>query len=294
VIDAVNDSAVTNTGKTAVNALLNDTLNALPATTANVRVTQVSSTHAGLAINASGFVNVAPGTPMGAHTLIYRICEAASLLNCDEATVSVEVIPYVVDAVDDAGSATRSGGIAVGNVLANDKFGTGPATLGNVVLTQISPAVAGVTLNLANGSISVAAGATQGTYALVYRICEIASPANCDQATAAVTVNPYLIDAVNDSARASSKVANTALASVLWNDTFAGARATVSNVQLSVVSLVPASNKIQLDLTTGAVKVLGKTESGLYSLVYRICEIGNLTNCDQATVSLDLSGSGGY
>ncbi len=292
VIDAVDESAVSNTGKTAVNALLNDKLNALPATTANVRVTQVSSTHAGVTITASGFVNVAAGTPFGAHTLVYRICEAASLNNCDQATVSLEVIPYFVDAVNDAGATTRGGGIAVANVLANDKFGTGTASLANVQLSLVSSTSAGITL-AANGAVSVAAGTALGGQTLVYRICEIGSPSNCDQATVSVTVNPYLIDAVYDSARASSKVANTALASVLWNDTLAGARATVANVRLSMVSLLPVSNKIRLDLTDGSVDVLGKTESGLYSLVYRICEIANPTNCDQATVSLDLTRSGG-
>jgi len=58
------------------------------------------------------------------------------------------------------------------------------------------------------------------------------------------------------------------------------------------VSLTPANNKIKLDLSDGSVDVLGKTESGLYLLVYKICEIGNPTNCDQATVTLDLSGGG--
>jgi hypothetical protein len=35
------------------------------------------------------------------------------------------------------------------------------------------------------------------------------------------------------------------------------------------------------------------TASGNHALVYRICEVGNLTNCDQATVTIYLSGSGG-
>lgn len=292
VINAVDDSAVSNTGKTAVNVLANDTLNALPATTATVRVTQLSTSHVGVALASNGAVNVAAGTPMGPQTLTYRICEIASPANCDDAVVSITVIPYVVDAVDDAGVATRSGGTAVANVLANDKFGTGAATLANVRLSLVSSTNAGVVLNLATGAVTVAAGTAQGSHSLVYRICEIASPSNCDNATVSVTVGPYRIDAVNDYARGSSKVANTPLASVLANDTLGGVRATVATVQLSLVSISPANSKIRLDLNDGSVDVLGKTESGLYSLVYQICEIGNLTNCDQATVSLDLSGSG--
>lgn len=294
VINAVDDSATTNTGKTAIPSVLaNDTLNGVVATTATVRVTQLTSSYAGVTVSASGAVFVAAGTPMGPQSLTYRICEIASPANCDDATVSLTVIPYVVDAVNDAGAASRSGGTAVANVLANDKFGTGFATLTNVRLTLVTAATnPGVALNLASGAVTVAAGTPTGAYNLTYRICEIASPANCDDAIVTVTVNPYLIDAVNDSARGSSKVPNTPLASVLWNDTLGGVRATTATVSLSLVSISPANSKIRLDTSDGSVDVLGKTESGYYSLVYRICEIGNPANCDQATVALDLSGSG--
>jgi len=54
--------------------------------------------------------------------------------------------------------------------------------------------------------------------------------------------------------------------------------------------LTPAAKGITLDLSDGSVNVLPKTSSGLYSLVYRICEIASPTNCSQATASIDLSG----
>ena len=292
VIDAVNDYASSNTGKIAIASVLaNDTLNALPATTANVRLTQVSSTHAGLTLNTStGAVNVASGTPAGLQTLVYQICETASPANCDQASAAVTVIPYLVDAVDDAGATTRGGGVAVANVLANDKFGTGGATLANVALSLVSSMSTGLVLNPSTGSVTVTSGTPIGTYSLVYRICEMGGVSNCDSATVTVTVSAYIIDAVDDVARGSSKVANTPLANVLANDTFGGARATVSTVQLSMISLTPANSMIRLDLTDGSVDVLGKTTSGLYTMVYRICEIANATNCDQATVSIDLTG----
>lgn len=291
-IDAVDDTATSNTGRTAVNVLVNDRLNNLPATTSTVRLTQISSSHSGIALAvSSGAVVVAAGTPIGTHTLTYQICETASPVNCDQAVATITVVPYVVDAVDDMGTITRKGGVVVANVLANDRFGAGVATLGNVRLTLVSSGSSDLVLNTTTGAVTVASGMAQGSYALVYRICEIASATNCDDATVSVTVSPYLIDAVNDSARGSSKVANTPLASVLWNDTLGGVRATTSTVSLSLVSLTPASNKIRLDLTDGSVDVVGKTDSGYYSLVYRICELGNPLNCDEATVSLDLTGS---
>ena len=148
----------------------------------------------------------------------------------------------------------------------------------------------GVTLNLSNGSVNVAAGTAIGTFPLVYTICETANPTNCDSATATVTVKPYLIDAVNDQGRGSSKTGGTVIASVLANDSFAGGRATVANVSLSLVSLSPATQGITLDLSDGSVDVAPKTNSGTYTLIYKICEITSPTNCDQATVTIDLSG----
>ena len=84
-----------------------------------------------------------------------------------------------------------------------------------------------------------------------------------------------------------------ALASVLSNDFLGNVRATKTNVKLSSGVADAGQQQDQLDLTDGSVDVLGKTNSGLYLLVYEICEIGNLTNCDRATVTIDLSGGGG-
>ena len=175
-------------------------------------------------------------------------------------------------------------------MLANDTFAGAVATLAKVRLSQLASTHAGISLNVANGAVTVAAGTPVGTYTLSYRICEIATPSNCDEAIVTVTVQPLLITAVNDSASGSSKVANTALASVLTNDRLGNAPATPANVRLSFVSLTPANSKIRLDLTDGSVDVLGKTNSGLYTLVYEICEIAMPTNCARGTVRIDLSG----
>lgn len=295
VIDAVNDGATSLAGRVVLTSVLaNDTLGGTPAALASVRLSLLSSTHAGVTLNAAnGSVFVAPGTAIGTHSLVYRICEIADPLNCDEATVTVVVIPNAIDAVNDAGTSTRSGGLAVVNVLANDRFAGAPATLARVTLALVSSTDAGVRLTPTNGAVTVAAGTTVGVHSLVYRICERASPSNCDEATVSVTVNPYVINAVNDSARASSKNPGTALANVLANDFLGNVRATTANVRLSFVSLTPANPKIALDLADGSVDVLGKTSSGLYALVYEICEIENPTNCDRATVTVDLSGGGG-
>ena len=104
----------------------------------------------------------------------------------------------------------------------------------------------------------------------------------------AVTVQNYVIDAVDDYARVSSKTANAAIASVLANDTFNGVRATTVTVQIFQVS--PPIRGITLNLSTGAVSVAARTSSGIYNLVYKICEIAAPTNCDTATATIELSG----
>ena len=292
VIDAVNDSATTLPGRTALASVLaNDTLDGTPATSARVTLSVVSSTSPGILLNAStGSVFVLVGTAPGSQTLTYRICEIASPINCDTADVTITVNPFPIDAVNDTGAAPRSGGTALGNVLANDTFAGAIATLAKVRLSQLASTHAGISLNVANGAVTVAAGTPVGTYTLGYGICEIATPSNCDEAIVTVTVTPLSIMAGNDYASGSSKVANIVLASVLTNDRLGNAPATPANVTLSFVSLTPANNKIRLDLADGSVDVLGKTDSGLYTLVYQICEIAMPTNCARGTVRIDLSG----
>jgi hypothetical protein len=288
----VNDSGATLPGWTALaNVLANDTLDATPATSARVTLSQVSSTNAGITLNVPyGSVSVAVGTAPGTHTLTYRICEIASPSNCDAADVTITVNPFPIDAVNDTAAAPRTGGTALANVLANDTFAGGVATLAKVQLSTLASTHAGISLNAASGAVLVAAGTPVGTYTLRYRICEIATPSNCDEAIVTVAVQHLLITAVTDYASGSSKVANTALASVLTNDRIGNASATPANVRLSFVSLTPANNMIRIDLADGSVDVLGKTSSGVYALVYEICEMAMPANCARATVRIDLSG----
>ena len=292
VIDAVNDSAVTMPDRTVIASVLaNDTLGETPATTSRVRLSVVSSTSAGITLDlATGSVYVALGTLPGTQTLTYRICEIADPSNCDDADVTITVNAFPIDAVNDAGWALRTGGTAVANVLANDRFAAATATLAKVRLSQVASTDAGVSLNVATGAVTVAPGTTVGTQTLRYAICEIATPPNCGEAIVTVTVSHLPLSAMNDLARGSSKIANTPLASVLANDRLNGALATTANVKLSFVSLTPVNTMIRLDLTDGSVDVLGKTSSGTYSLVYEICELAMPSNYGRATVTLDLSG----
>ena len=288
-VRAVDDAASSLVGRIAIpNVLSNDTFNGGAATLATLTLSTLSASNAGIVLSASGAVSVAQSTPAGMQTLRYQICETAEPGNCASALVTIQVLPSVLLAVNDSGAITRVGGVVVANVLGNDTLNGAVATPGNVILTLLSTTNPGVTLNAANGSVSVTPATPAAAYTLTYRICEAATPTNCASAAVAVTVTQYVIIAVNDSAAGFSNLANTALRGVLENDTLGGALATTANVTLSQISLTPANPQIQLE-PDGAVQVLGPTAPGIYSLVYKICEIGNPTNCSQATVSINLT-----
>jgi hypothetical protein len=76
--DAVNDPSVTvasnNTVVTALNALTNDTLSGIAATTTNTNVTPLTT--GPLSIDANGIVTVAANTPSGTYSITYQLCEA--------------------------------------------------------------------------------------------------------------------------------------------------------------------------------------------------------------------------
>ena len=245
----------------------------------------MSSTSERLALDpASGAVSLAAGGAVGVETLVYRICEIADLSNCDDATVTVDVLaPYVIDAVNDSGGVTFPGGAVVGNVLANDTLGGTPATTARVTLSTVSSTAAGFTLDAGTGTVYVALGTAAGTHTLTYRICEIVDPVNCDDADVTVTVKNFVIDAVNDTGLV-PKAGGTAVANVLANDKFAAAVATLAKVSLSQLASTHAG--VALNLATGAVTVAGGTTPGTYTLDYRICEIAMPSNCDSAVVTV--------
>ncbi len=199
-LDAVDDMGASKTGGgTAIaNVLANDTFAGGAATASNVTLRVVTADPV-LSLQGAGSVVVAAGASVGVHVLTYEICETVNPGNCDSATATVTVSAYLIDALDDQGSApSASGGVAVANVLGNDRFDGATATLAKVSLVMLSSTSAGVTLDPATGAVSVQAGTPGGTAQLTYRICERASAANCSQATGTVTIVPQGYVVAND------------------------------------------------------------------------------------------------
>jgi large repetitive protein len=180
-------------GVSVPDVLVNDLLNALPVNPVDVILTMVYSPNAGITMSGSSVV-VAAGTPAGTYGLVYRICEVAYPANCDTAIVYVVVDPPSIFAIHDYGAPVNgfTGGIVLPNVLVNDILHGLPVLPAQINLTFITSSHPGVILN-GNG-VEVAPGTPQGQYYLIYRICEVLNPANCDTAIVFVPVN-YIIQA---------------------------------------------------------------------------------------------------
>jgi hypothetical protein len=288
-IIATNDTGtpVTSTigGTVLANVLANDTLDGLPITSPQVDITLVSSTNPGVTLSGTS-VKVAAGTPTGTYTLTYRICEIANPSNCDTADVSVTVINAVILANDDTGTPlpSLSGGTALVNVLANDTLNGIPITPTQVTTNFVSSTNPGVTLF--GNSVKVAPGLPGGSYTLTYKICEVASPLNCDTGTVSVTVNNAPILATDDTGTpVIGMIGGTALANVLTNDTLNGVGVTPAQVTTSFIS----STNPGVTLSGNSVNVAAGTPSGTYILTYKICEVASPLNCDTATVTVVVS-----
>jgi uncharacterized repeat protein (TIGR01451 family) len=191
-IDAVNDNGSTVNGYTGgisvSNVLINDTLNGIPVNFNTVTLSMVSNDQ-GVTLNLSnGSVIVSPNTPNGFFTLVYQICEINNPNNCDVATVTVSAFSSAIDAVNDGPFVFNSTSGTSQSVLLNDTLDGVPVTPNNVNLTAVSYSNAGLTLN-PNGTITVNTNTPSGQYTIIYQICEILNPTNCDTAIATIVVN---------------------------------------------------------------------------------------------------------
>ncbi|WP_396145767.1 T9SS type A sorting domain-containing protein [Flavobacterium sp.] len=289
---ANSDSATTMFGVASIpisNVRANDTFNGAVATSSNTTLSFVSSTNAGITLNAStGAVNVAANVPVGTYTLTYRICAVVSPTTCVNGVVTITVAaPQLVANSDSATIIFGGASMPISNVRANDTFNGAVATSSNTTLSFVSSTNAGILLITSTGAINVAANVPVGTYTLTYRICAIASPTTCVNGIVTITITAPQLVANSDSGTAMFGVAGVSISNVRANDTFNGAVATASNTNLSLVS--STSSGILLNTTTGSIYVNANVPVGTYTLKYRICAVSSPTVCVIGTVTIIVS-----
>ncbi|WP_281298884.1 gliding motility-associated C-terminal domain-containing protein [Flavobacterium limnophilum] len=298
-IVANDDAGTTVNGNTGgvsfTNVLSNDLLNCKAVNTDNANITFVSSTNSNVSLSGTNVI-VASGTPAGSYSLVYHICEKLNPANCASATVTVNVNAPVIDAVADtiAGGNGTIGNANAGNVLsANptnaDTLNGTPVTIAqvNLIIVTAASSIGGApvpSINTATGQVSVPAGTPAGTYAIVYSICEKLNPANCDSATAIITI---ALGKMTNSAPVINRTINcdatnlviTLLEKVTMNE---------SPVTLTMVNLSLTSGsypKITLgDL--GSLNAENGIPVGEYKFAYMVCDKLNPDNCAVGFVNI--------
>ncbi|PWB23977.1 gliding motility-associated C-terminal domain-containing protein [Flavobacterium sp. HTF] len=246
---------------------------------------------------ATGIISVPPQTPAGLYTIQYRISENLNPSNFDDATVFITVTAAVIEANSDTVLNVNgfNGQADVINAITNDNLNGVAAQLAEITIGAVTPATpinAGPvpTLDIVTGNLNVPAGTPSGTYTIRYEICEKLNPANCSQADIIVTVISGPIIANDDSASGINGLDGAVnVVNVLTNDLLDNAAPALSQITINVVSPADAISGgavPNLNTSTGLVSVPAGTSSGIYTIVYQICENLNATNCDQAVIKL--------
>ncbi len=315
VIDAVNDTPGivngANNNPSIINVLTNDRLNNSVLTMSQINLTEMTPATP-LFVGAlvptldvsTGSIGVPAGTPQGAYTIEYQICEKLNPANCDRATVLIQVAAAPINAVDDFAGPINGyvGNLNVMNAfISNDTFNGATVTKALVVATIVNPASprfpgANVpTLDTSTGIVSVPAGTPVGTYTIVYQLCERLNPTNCDNAIVRLQVTAAPIDAVDDTASGvNGYVGNPSVLNAFANDTFNAGALPLDKLQTTIIKPALSINGGPVPIfntNTGNVSVPANTPSGNYTIVYQICEKLNPTNCDQATIFVNVIGT---
>ena len=264
-----------------------DTLAGVQVTTATTNVTPITT--GPIRVDADGNVTVQPNTPSGTYPITYTICEASpygsasSTTNCSTATATITVNnPIVADPeVFPAVTTNVTTPTAVGSLLPGDTLAGVQVT---TATTNVTPITTGAVRVDVDGNVTVVAGTPPGTYTITYTICEASpygsatSTTNCSTATVTVIVLPT-IDAVNDALTAAP---GTVTPSVFNNDMVNGGPLAVAQINLTPIS-VPTGWTLNAN---GSISVATGTATGVYIVIYQICQVSNPTLCSTATATI--------
>ena len=139
-----------------------------------------------------------------------------------------DTVIHEVIAADDPPVTVPFAGGTVPTVVANDTVGGAAAVIGGNISAPTLTNTGGLTglvIN-ADGTLTVPAGVTPGTYTATYQICALAVPTSCDSATVPITVAAPVVDAVNDPLAIIPATGGT-VPTVVSNDTVDGAPAVI-------------------------------------------------------------------
>ena len=268
--------------------LSNDQLNGLAIVPAEVKLFPGTAPLPSIIMNIDGSVTVLANTPPGTYTYDYTICELLNPSNCSSAKIQVNVFANLLEAFDDValdvngfqGETTRS-------VLVNDRLNGKEVHLEDLILKPGASPISNMLMN-PDGTVTVAAGTSAGTYRYPYTICELANPSNCSSALIVLTVVPAIIQALDDQAFGISGSQGGLTQSVLANDLLNG-----KPVDPQAVVLKPGGSPVagMLMNPDGTVTVAAGTQAATYAYSYVICSILNPNNCSSAVIRIHVEAS---
>lgn len=176
-------------GVSTTTVLVNDTVGSNTATFSSVAISDIVGSTPNISLSATtGKITVAPGTPAGSYSLNYSICQKCLYDNCSSTRVVVNVkgIQANNDNItlynDGSIVSSTSGGM---NILGNDNYYCLNNGTPVITVTTSNP---NFTIDASGTLIPVTTLLAEGTYTLVYQICESGNPGLCSSATVTITV----------------------------------------------------------------------------------------------------------
>ena len=241
----------------------------------------------------TGKITVGKDVPKGDYTIRVKVCDKDTPATCVEKDYKIRVRPnQSLQAIDDEytlGFTMRTSVTTGGSVLDNDKLAdktklsTDDVTVDRTL--RKAPLVVDNDLVIMNedGYITVKPGLPEGTYTYYYTI---RTKDNSQSAEAKVVIHISKYVAADDTItveRPSKEGEETpSETSVLDNDRFNGEKPEPGAVDITLISVSEsADGKIELDTTTGKIKVKPGAPIGEHTLKYRVCPKGSTTGCQE-------------
>ena len=241
----------------------------------------------------TGKITVGKDVPKGDYTIRVKVCDKDTPATCVEKDYKIRVRPnQSLQAIDDEytlGFTMRTSVTTGGSVLDNDKLAdktklsTDDVTVDRTL--RKAPLVVDNDLVIMNedGYITVKPGLPEGTYTYYYTI---RTKDNSQTAEAKVVIHISKYVAADDTItieRPSKEGEETpSETSVLDNDRFNGEKPEPGAVDITLISVSEsADGKIELDTTTGKIKVKPGAPIGEHTLKYKVCPKGSTTGCQE-------------